>query len=226
MKKRISEGNKQKKQETVKPPTRKKIQDLGVSAKRKQKSKISVKKKKALKRKRMLRDVILASFLTIILAVVISSFFFKVTKVHGFSMISTLRDEDVLVVKKRAELKRFDLVAFVNKKNNIQVRRVIGLSGEKITYEGDTLYVDDQRVDEKFIVEEINESQANGKNFTEDFMSGDLTSTKTIPDGYYLVLGDNRPYAADSRVYGLISAENVVGKVTIRLLPLINLQAF
>lgn len=174
----------------------------------------------------MLRDVILASFLTIILAVVISSFFFKVTKVHGFSMISTLRDEDVLVVKKRAELKRFDLVAFVNKKNNIQVRRVIGLSGEKITYEGDTLYVDDQRVDEKFIVEEINESQANGKNFTEDFMSGDLTSTKTIPDGYYLVLGDNRPYAADSRVYGLISAENVVGKVTIRLLPLINLQAF
>lgn len=50
MKKRISEGNKQKKQETVKPPTRKKIQDLGVSAKRKQKSKISVKKESTKKK--------------------------------------------------------------------------------------------------------------------------------------------------------------------------------
>ncbi|MFD1901106.1 signal peptidase I [Enterococcus termitis] len=128
-------------------------------------------------------------------------------------MIPTLRNGDILLVQKNNEFQRFDLAVFVNEKNKTQVRRIIGLPGEKIAYKEDILYVNDQPIDEKFIVDEVNESQRNGKNFTEDFTSEDLTSTKIIPDGYYLVLGDNRSYATDSRVYGLISLENMIGKI-------------
>ncbi len=180
---------------------------------RKRKTKGSIRRKNGKKKKTVLRDIILTTVFTIFLSLVISSIFFKVTTVQGHSMIPNLRDGDILLIKKRTDLRRFDLVTFMNQKNNVQARRLIGLPGEKIVYKEDTLYVDDQPVDEKFIVDEVNESQRNGKNFTEDFTSEDLTSTKTIPEGYYLVLGDNRPYAADSRVYGLISAENMIGKV-------------
>lgn len=75
-------------------------------------------------------------------------------------------------------------------------------------------------------MDEVNESQRNGKNYTEDFIVHELASTTIIPEGYYFVLGDNRPYATDSRVYGLVSAENMIGKVTVRILPFTSIKAF
>ncbi|MFD2307317.1 signal peptidase I [Enterococcus termitis] len=212
MKKRNSEENKQKKKETLAKSNKKKRTSDSFT-KRKKKSKGSIQKKKIQRRKQILRDTILTAVITLLMTVVIGSFFFKVITVQGFGMIPTLRNGDILLVQKNNEFQRFDLAVFVNEKNKTQVRRIIGLPGEKIAYKEDILYVNDQPIDEKFIVDEVNESQRNGKNFTEDFTSEDLTSTKIIPDGYYLVLGDNRSYATDSRVYGLISLENMIGKI-------------
>lgn len=212
MKKRMNQEKKQRKTSDTHQYNKKKQASKSLNQ-RKRKTKRSIRRKNGKKKKTVLRDIILTTFFTIFLSLTIGSIFFKVTTVQGHSMIPNLRDGDILLIKKRTDLRRFDLVTFMNEKNNVQARRLIGLPGEKIVYKEDTLYVDDQPVDEKFIVDEVNESQRNGKNFTEDFTSEDLTSTKTIPEGYYLVLGDNRPYAADSRVYGLISAENMIGKV-------------
>lgn len=173
-----------------------------------------------------LKELIVAISLSVVLILVISSFFLTIVTVHGFSMIPTLREKDQVLVQKTTDFKRFDLVAFKSGNGNTQIRRVIGLPEEKIAYTDDTLFVNDQPIDEKFIMDEINESQRNGKNYTEDFTNRTLTSAVVIPEGYYLVLGDNRPYATDSRHYGLIAKENVIGKVTMQLLPFGEMKSF
>lgn len=176
--------------------------------------------------KNYLKELIVAISLSVVLILVISSFFLTIVTVHGFSMIPTLREKDQVLVQKTTDFKRFDLVTFKSGNGNTQIRRIIGLPEEKIAYKDDTLFVNDQPVDEKFIMDEINESQRNGKNYTEDFTNRTLTSSVAIPEGYYLVLGDNRPYATDSRHYGLIAKENVIGKVTMQLLPFGEMKSF
>lgn len=186
--------------------------------------------KKPKRNKRRIRnyvkELIFAILLGAVLTLVISSFFVTIVNVRGFSMIPTLREGDKVLVQKTTELKRFDLVAFKSGNGDTQIRRVIGLPEEKIVYTDDTLFVNDQPVDEKFIIDEINESQRNGKNYTEDFTNRELASSVLIPEDYYLVLGDNRPYATDSRHYGLIAKENIIGKLKMQLFPFDEVKSF
>lgn len=177
-------------------------------------------RRKRRKDKKTLQNIIITIILTTIIVGSIGSFFFELTTISGFSMISTLRDRDVLLTQKTRNFKRFDLAVFSNQNDHVHVRRIIGLPGEKVSYKEDILYINDQPVDEKFLVDEVNESRRNGKNYTDNFM------IPIIPDGYYLVLGDNRPYATDSRIYGLISEKNIIGKVKIRVLPFTDVYEF
>lgn len=191
------------------------------------KKKTLQKRKKALKHwKKLLLELFLSIILGLTLVTLVFSFFIKITEVKGSSMVPTLRAQDVVVIEKRKKIKRFDLLAFYDGKKRIQVRRVIGLPGEKISYKEDTLLINDQPLDEKFIIAEINESQKNGKNYTEDFSSQVWSSDGTIPEGTYFVLGDYRPYAVDSRDYGFVAEKNFLGKATMRVWPLNGLTAF
>jgi len=209
--------------------TRKKRPSQKVPAKKTGNKKRSNHHKKTKRKKHVknyLKELIVAISLSVVLIFVISSFFLTIVTVHGFSMIPTLREKDQVLVQKTTDFKRFDLIAFKSGNGNTQIRRIIGLPEEKIAYTDDTLFVNDQPIDEKFIMDEINESQRNGKNYTEDFTNRTLTSAVAIPEGYYLVLGDNRPYATDSRHYGLIAKENVIGKVAMQLLPFGEMKSF
>ena len=47
-----------------------------------------------------------------------------------------------------------------------------------------------------------------------------------IPDDMYLVLGDNRPDSVDSREIGLISKDDIIGKISFRIWPLNKLAVF
>lgn len=189
---------------------------------------LKVKKEKRRRRKKIfqiLQDLLLAIGAASLIIPIVASFFINFSTIDGYGMAPTLRNQDVVIIKKTQQLKRFDLVLF-KRGNATQVRRVIGLPGEMIQYKEDTLYVDGQKMDEKFIVEEINESQSAGMNFTENFSVYDMIAQQTIPKNQYLLLGDNRSYATDSRHYGLVSADTIIGVVKMRLLPLENLQAY
>lgn len=162
---------------------------------------------------------------TALICFIISSLFFKLVKVTDFSMVPTLQNKEVLLVKKSTDITRFDLVLFRRGENN-QVRRVVGLPGEHVQYTGDSLYIDGELVDEKFIIDEINEAQRNGRQYTMDFQLEDISKVSVIPKNSYLVLGDNRDYGYDSRDYGLITEEQLIGVVSMRVLPLNELRAF
>lgn len=172
-----------------------------------------------------IKDFFISFVIAIILGIGILFFFFGFTKVKGYSMAPTIGSGDVVVFQKNKVIKRFDLVV-IDRGGSKQVRRVVGLPGEEVNYKTDDLYIDDKPIDEKFIIDEINETEKNGGQYTEDFSILSLIKSSNIPNNKYLVLGDNRPYATDSRSYGLIDNKSIVGVVVMRILPISKLEIF
>ena len=93
------------------------------------------------------------------------------------------------------------------------VKRVVGLPGEKVEYKDNYVIVDGVTYKENFI------DTTTVK--TNDFSIQDL-GYEIIPDNKYLVLGDNREDSLDSRSYGLIDKQEIIGKAWIRIWPSIN----
>lgn len=153
----------------------------------------------------------------------LSVFTFSFTKVKGYSMIPTLNNDEWVFVNKLAKPKRFKLIVYKDSKSKeTSVRRVIGLPNETIYYKEDQLYVNDQEIYERFIDSEVQRAKNAKSPFTEDWRP----KITMIPTGKYLVLGDNRPYAADSRDYGYIDEKEIVGIVEMRILPIHQIKQF
>ena len=80
------------------------------------------------------------------------------------------------------------------------IKRVIGLPGEQISFAEGLVFVD-------------------GQALTEDYIEGAITTcvrkqfcSVTVPAGHIFVLGDNRSNSADSRVFGPIPYDHIIGK--------------
>ena len=148
----------------------------------------------------------------IIIAVVlfIKAFIVTPIKVNGESMYPTLEEGDIMILNKTAyyfnKPKRFDIVV-VDMPDEYLIKRVIGLPGEQIEYKDNTLYVDGKKVKENF---------EHGK--TDDFNIKKLGSD-TVPEGYYLVMGDNRENSLDSRELGFMKEEQLLGRTSLIILP-------
>lgn len=139
--------------------------------------------------------------------------FYKVTSITNYGMLPTLSKGDIIFVKKRARLTRHDLVLVDRGTKQSVVLRVIGLPGEKVKHVKDQLLINDQPEDEKYLVNKVNEAGENGGQFTEDVTLSDLGDKTVVPEDCFVLLGDNRPYSNDSRIYGYIAQQQVIGKV-------------
>lgn len=146
-------------------------------------------------------------------------------RVDGNSMYPTLHDQDLGVVNACNldfdHLERFDIVILYSEQLEERiVKRVIGFSGEKITYRDDKLYINDKYYAESFLDPEYMEEakqKYNSNVFTKDFEI-------TVEEGKFFVLGDNRLNSADSRVLGCFSLDDLMGKDGIILYPFTNLD--
>lgn len=147
----------------------------------------------------------------IIVVVLIRSFIITPVIVSGNSMLPNFNDGELLLVKKigynEKTIKRFDVVVIKKDKEEI-IKRVIGLPGEHVSYKNNKLYINDKLVSEDYT--HLN---------TKDFNLEEICTCSTIPEGKYLVLGDNRPISKDSRSIGLIEEKDIVGKSVFRLWP-------
>ena len=82
------------------------------------------------------------------------------------------------------------------------VKRIIAFPGEKLSIRKGVLYINEKPVREPY-VEPVNSKQNISVNF----------ASVTIPNGYVFVLGDNRDNSADSRYFGFVPINNLIGKV-------------
>lgn len=142
----------------------------------------------------------------IIVVVLIRTFIATPVLVNGSSMYPTLKNNELLILKKYdSSYSRYDIVV-LDYKNEKLIKRVIGLPGEIVEYKDGILYIDGKETEDDF------------SSITIDFKSSELVKG-TIPEGYYLVMGDNRKNSIDSRTIGLISEDDINGVTNFSLWP-------
>ncbi len=138
-------------------------------------------------------------------------------QVVGPSMDSTLKNQDIVLLSKSHyklfDVKRFDVIAFSYADTKYLIKRVIGLPGDKVEYKNNILYINDEQIEEEFLE----------GHKTTDFTTARL-GYDTIPEGKYLVLGDNRENSLDSRSFGLIDEKDILGKVSIKIWPIYEIK--
>ena len=131
-------------------------------------------------------------------------------QVVGPSMMPTYKEGNVIVVNKLfykfAKVKRGDIIV-LSESEKYMIKRVIGLPGEVIEYKNNRLYVNGVEQEEAYLGDDV---------YTDDFTS------KLIPEGEYLVLGDNRGDSQDSRDYGFIAKKQIIGKVWFKVWPFVK----
>lgn len=181
------------------------------------------KEKKSQKKKSWINELfstILYIAFVFVLFLLIRHFLFAPVSVDGESMFPTLEDQDRLILNKIEQVDRFDVIVFPSPGDPEKqyIKRVIGLPGDEIMVSDDVLYINGEAVDEWY----LDPSQADlseGQSFTEDFTLASRTGFETVPEGSYFVLGDNRINSRDSRYFGFIDADDVIGTTSLRIWP-------
>ena len=129
--------------------------------------------------------------------------------------------------------------------NQYFIKRVIGLPGDTIRYENQRLSVNGELVPEEFVSAVsvdtgigpldgvLNSATYNGVTHAAQHIPGVNSSrgrsSWIVPAGHYFMIGDNRENSADSRVWGAVPEENIVGKAIAIWLhkdPGLNLPSF
>ena len=149
-------------------------------------------------------------------------FFFSNYVVEGESMMPTLQDGNKLVVNKIGyhigEFHQFDVIVFHANEEEDYVKRIIGLPGDRIEYLEDQLYINGKKVDEPYL--DKYRKELLGERLTGNFTLQEITGESVVPEGHIFVLGDNRLGSRDSREFGFVSVDQVVGKVNLRYWPM------
>lgn len=154
--------------------------------------------------------------IVVVLALFIKSYVISPVKVSGDSMLPTLHDKDLMILDRIShhfdDYDRFDIVV-LEESNMLLIKRIIGLPGDYVEYKGNQLHVNGEVITEEFIDNKDKEF------YTTDFTLEDLYNVEAIPNGMYLVLGDNRQNSRDSRAFGLVSESDILGKTKVIIYP-------
>ena len=155
-------------------------------------------------------------FILIFLAIFlpVRFFIFEPFVVIGESMEPNFHSADYLIICKicikLGRVNRGDVIIFrpAVDESKYYIKRVIGLPNEKIHLKGNEIYIYNKEHPEGFKLEE---NYLTDKNF---YMEEQIFELK---DNEYLVLGDNREESYDSRKWGPLDGNRIIGKVILRV---------
>jgi len=161
----------------------------------------------------------------IVISFICREFLFSPLVVKGASMLPTYENQDVIIVSKLSEINRFDQVVFeAPYEDEYYIKRVIGLPGDTVEMREDILIINDKEYNEPYV--NRNSTSPLQIRVTENFTLEELTGYDTVPEGYLFVLGDNRLRSSDSRHFGLIPIDSVLGESKLRIYPFTHIKLF
>jgi signal peptidase I len=179
---------------------------------------------------------------TVVIAVFVITFIVQAFQIPSESMQNTLLIGDYLLVDKEhygptghwgwlipyQKIKRGDIIVFRYPLNPTQhfVKRVIGLPGDRIRLVNKQVFVNGRPLNEAYVVH----SERIIRSFRDNFPEGDRAPEHLnwkwseeidrlteggqliVPEGYYFAMGDNRDESSDSRYWGFVPRENIIGR--------------
>ena len=167
------------------------------------------------KRWRLVREVIETIVLTVLMFLVIR-FAVQNFNIEGHSMEPSLHDQELILVDKWTYLfhppSRGDVIVFIAPPQPSQdyIKRVIGIPGDVITIQNTTVIVDGVVLKETYV---------DPKNQGAPFEDRPIFKM-VVPPNDYFVLGDNRANSSDSRVWGFVPKQNIIGRAALVYWPL------
>lgn len=180
-------------------------------------------------------------FPVLLIVLLLRSFLFEPFQIPSASMVPTLKVGDFILVNKFSyglrlpvvgtkvvnigEPERGDVMVFFPPDDERYfIKRVIGLPGDKVELVNNVLYVNGQQMQQTALPPVLGEDP-NYVQVIESLGDVDHVIRKakiagrfgrhysiTVPEGHYFMMGDNRDNSSDSRAWGTVPEQNIVGK--------------
>jgi signal peptidase I len=151
----------------------------------------------------------------LVVALVVKTFLIQAFFIPSLSMYDTLDKGDRVLVNKLSyrlhDIHRGDIVVFERPENvpdngiKDLIKRVIALPGETIEARDGRVFIDGKRLEEEYLARGVTTVNL---------------ERRTIPEDHVFVMGDNRGNSEDSRVFGPIAEDLVVGRAFILVWPI------
>jgi len=160
----------------------------------------------------------------VLLAIIVKAVLLQAFYIPSASMYPTLQKGDRVLVNKLSyklhDVNRGDVVVFEKPPSEVAtdipdlIKRVVGLPGESIVIEAGRVYIDGQLLDEPYLPE--------GTTTSADTSTLHCTREApcVVPEGDVWVMGDNRNDSKDSRYFGPIDEDTIVGRAFVVVWPL------
>lgn len=151
----------------------------------------------------------------LVLGLLFRAFIIQPFIVDGASMESNFHNNEAILVDKisfrLSPIKRGEVIIFKAPKNPVDdyIKRVIGLPGEKVTIASGKVFINGSLLSEPYLASQTVTLAGSGKTFQ-----------ITVAPNQYFVLGDNRSNSSDSRDWGLVPNENIIGRAWLIVYPL------
>jgi len=159
---------------------------------------------------RLVRELLETILPALLIALLINVFVGQATRVEGQSMEPNLHSEQRLVVEKLSYRfhgpQRFDIVVLKMPRQGeeLLIKRVIGLPGETVEIRDGQVYVDGNLLAEPFTDQSTHPGRDN---------------KFTVPPLHIYVMGDNRDRSNDSRSFGPVPIDDVIGRAWLSYWP-------
>jgi len=168
-------------------------------------------------------EIVKFALVALLIVVPIRFFVAQPFIVSGASMDPTFQNGDYLVVDELsyrfAEPERGDVVIFryPADPSKFFIKRIIGLPDETVIIEAARVTIVNNGHPEGLVLDEPYLAEAGGR---ADFLQTRLDANE------YFVLGDNRAASSDSRLWGALPRDHIVGRAFLRLLPITHIGVF
>lgn len=165
--------------------------------------------------------VIMAIFMVIVL---LYTYVFTRVLVVGQSMEPTLYHNEVVVISQNKQIKQFDIVVISQNEyseEKLIIKRVIAMGGDEVLISQGYVFVNGEKLDEPYLKDE-------GITYYPDPRDSTNKAPETwiVPEGEIFFLGDNRTNSSDSRTYGTVKEEKVLGVASSMALKVKHISKF
>lgn len=163
-----------------------------------------------------LAEIVRFSIIAILIVIPIRMFIAQPFIVSGASMDDTFHSGQYLIVDQVSyyfnDPTRGDVIVFRYPRDPAKffIKRIIGLPGETVSIKDSVVTIYNDEYPKGFTLDEP---------YIKSMTNPATPLTEVLGDREYFVMGDNRDHSSDSREWGILQKERIVGRAFVRLFP-------